>query len=112
LPKFLYIEDDQGNPTLHNLDQIIVVTEIRPGHCLIRFAHGVVLALDGGAADNLLASLTSEAQLIDGSSAAGSAARMVERILERRDQPGGNSGPRVIPFDGVLATEDGSEPQS
>jgi hypothetical protein len=97
MPNFLYVEDTEGNPILCNLDQIIMVSEIRAGHCLITFAHNILFHVAGDVADTLVTSLMSEARLSDGTT--------VAEMAERQKQAGNSTPSKVIPFDG-------SEPQS
>ena len=88
---FLLTETPDGAVTLYNLDQVTMVSEIRPGHCLITFAHRVTLDLDGGGADNLVNTLACGAQLVNGTSAA--------EMWARRKESEKSTTPKVIPFD-------------
>ena len=85
--------DEENDVSFYNLDQILMVTEVRQGHCLIIFTNDRALDLTGAAADGIVAYLESEAKLSSGMSMAD--------VLEKRKREG---PPRVIPFEG-------SEPQ-
>jgi hypothetical protein len=104
VPTFLLLQDADQNPLLYNLDQIVLVSECRPGHCLITFANNLVVTLNGADADRLTTDLVSCAQLTDGTSAG----EWLEKVLERRKQAEkiGNSAPSKV------STIDGSKSQS
>jgi hypothetical protein len=92
VPNFLLVATDDEGPTLYNLDHIIVVSEIRPAHCLIRFVHNTTLELNGAGADTFVKDLYSEAHLANGMS--------VPEMLEKNKQLRDSGQSEVIPFRG------------
>jgi|ERR1035437_68191 hypothetical protein len=92
MPNFTFIEDQGGDTSLLNLDQIRMITEIRDGHCKIVFGYNFTVELDGDGAEKLIARLLAESELIDGTPMA----EMVERFKQAEK----STQPKVIPFDG------------
>ena len=92
MPNFTFIEDQEGNTSLLNLDQIRMITEIHDGHCRIVFGNNFSVELHGDGAQKLIARLLAESELVDGTPMA--------EMIERFKQAEKSTQPKVIPFGG------------
>ncbi len=92
MPNFTVIEDQGGNLSLLNLDQIKMITEIRDGHCRVIFDNTFAIELHGDGAEKLITRLLADSELVDGTPMA----EMVERFNQGKQ----STPSKVIPFDG------------
>lgn len=57
MPHFVRITDENGQDTLLNIDRVVCIDEIYPGHCCLDFGSGIRLCIEGKGADGLMESL-------------------------------------------------------
>jgi hypothetical protein len=66
MPNFALIDNQGTNQSLINIDQINMITDIRDGHCTIRFGEKFIVELTGEGADQFIGNLLVDSKMVDG----------------------------------------------